>query len=146
MTTATRQRMLLSHNFNLSPERLPALSRSEFCQIFQTGLGPDYRSQPQDHPHWILEIVFDRSIDPAILGQAIATALQAARGPSAAPILVLGGRKTTPAAKSVPGALRSGEWGVDVIETTDPDAFLASIKWSEMITTHPADSYFAIRP
>lgn len=57
-------------------------------------------------------------------------------------ILALGGRKDTPAANSSPLGL--GAWGVDVVETPDPVAFLESIQWEQLKAGRPADGVFEV--
>ena len=57
-------------------------------------------------------------------------------------IIALGGRKDTPAASSSPLGL--GAWGVDVVETPDPVAFLESIQWEQLKAGRPADGVFEV--
>ena len=57
-------------------------------------------------------------------------------------ILALGGRKDTSAASSSPLGL--GAWGVDVVETPDPVAFLESIQWEQLKAGRPADGVFEV--
>jgi Protein of unknown function (DUF2656) len=142
MSSSNTTRMLLSHNFNIGDDRLPALSRSEFCAIFQQALSPDFGCQPVESPHWILEMRVPGT--PIEAGRAVAKALAAARSANVE-ILVLGGIKTTPATSNLPGALQPGEWGVDVVETADGDAFLESIGWAATVASRAIDSYFAVR-
>jgi Protein of unknown function (DUF2656) len=136
--------MLLSHNFNIADNRLPALSRSEFCAIFQQGLDRAYQCQPVESPHWILELSIPPDSSPQQAGLAIAEALATARA-AAMEILILGGIKTTPATSSLPGALQPGEWGVDVVETADGEEFLRSINWAATVASRSPESYFEIR-
>jgi hypothetical protein len=149
MLSSSFSRMLLSHNFNIadvgvSSYRLPALSRSEFCAIFQKGLDPIYQCQPVESPHWILEVLVPADSTVQIAGLAVAEALAKARSASME-ILILGGVKTTPPTSSLPGALQPGEWGVDVVETADGDEFLRSINWAETVASLAPDSFFEIR-
>ncbi|WP_439344458.1 DUF2656 family protein [Vacuolonema iberomarrocanum] len=53
-------RMLLSHNFDVAPDQVPALSREAFADMFQLGLAKwdGLHCQRIDHPHWIVEIRF----------------------------------------------------------------------------------------
>lgn len=144
MTTPTATRMLLSHNFSIVDDRLPALSRSEFCAIFQQGLDRAYQCQPVESPHWILAISIPPESNPADAGLAVAKALANAR-PAVMDILILGGVKTTPATSNLPGALQPGEWGVDVVETADGEEFLRSIDWATTVASRSPESYFEIR-
>ena len=54
-------RLLLSHNFALLSGQASALSRNEFADIFIEGLQThsDCQCRLIDHPHWIVEIVFN---------------------------------------------------------------------------------------
>ena len=59
-------------------------------------------------------------------------------------ILVLGGKKTTPAMNLNPASLQIGEWGVDVVETIAAEIFLASIQWEERIAQKSINDIFKI--
>ena len=144
MPEPTHTRMLLSHNFTIADDRLPALSRSEFCAICQQGLDRVYQCQPVESPHWILEILVPTDATPHSAGLAVAEALAQARSASME-ILILGGIKTTPANSSLPGALQPDEWGVDVVEAVDGDEFLRSIDWAATVASREPASYFEIR-
>jgi Protein of unknown function (DUF2656) len=140
-------RMLLSHNFQVSPEVLPALSRQEFTAIFATGLGEQMRCQMLDNPHWIVEVLFPiDSFTPQQVGELCGRALAAKRQPSfgKSDILVLGGLKTTPPTSDSPLALQPGNWGVDVVETLSGEEFLRSINWDVMIADKPAAAIFRV--
>lgn len=142
--------MLLSHNFDISEEVVPKLSREEFAEIFQTGFAPHsyIGCGPIDHPHWIVELVFpaDKS-SPAQVGEAIARILVQKRQSQSSTlpqILILGGIKTTPAQSNSPTALQTGEWGVDVVETASAPAFLTQIGWEGAIAGKSPESIFKI--
>jgi hypothetical protein len=65
-------RMLLSHNFNLRNNELPALNREEFAQVFIDGLqGKEIiKCGLIDNPHWVVEIVFPTDqFEPKEIGQ-----------------------------------------------------------------------------
>jgi hypothetical protein len=144
--------MLLSHNFDLSPDVLPALSREEFAQVFQSGLSaqPNLHCRLIQHPHWTVEILFAvPEFSAQQVGELCAQALAEGRSPhitsGAKPeILVLGGLKTTPPTSNSPDALQPGEWGVDVVETSSGDAFLQGIAWETTIAQKPPDSIFKV--
>ncbi|MEO1210588.1 MAG: DUF2656 domain-containing protein [Cyanobacteria bacterium J06638_20] len=146
-------RMLLSHNFDVAPDQVPALSREAFTEVFRVGLAEHDQLHCRliDHPHWILEIRFPaESFTPSQVGLLCATALadkrrsQSVRATAFPDILVLGGIKTTPPTNSSPDALQPGEWGVDVVETADGTTFLQAISWEETIASKPADSVFKV--
>lgn len=144
--------MLLSHNFDITPDVLPALSREEFCEVFQSGLKPypKLHSRLLDHPHWTVEIVFATpEFSPQQVGELCAQALAELRLPQTTlgthpDILILGGLKTTPPTSDSPDALQPGEWGVDVVETRSGDAFLKGIAWEATIAQRPADGIFKV--
>jgi Protein of unknown function (DUF2656) len=144
--------MLLSHNFDLSPDVLPPLSRVEFAEVFRVGLAsyPNLHCRLIDHPHWTVEIRFPTSeCSPQQVGERCAQALAAKRAPQLGPkpmpaILVLGGLKTTPPTSDALDALQPGEWGVDVVETRSSEAFLQAIAWETTIAQKPDDSIFKV--
>lgn len=146
-------RMLLSHNFDLPIDLLPALSRAQFSDVFCLGLAGERRLQckPVEHPHWITEILFPTvEFSPQQVGVLCAEALATQRQlhlaqPSPQPtILILAGLKTTPPTSDSPTALQPGDWGVDVVETLSSQAFLQSIAWDATIATKAPDSVFKI--
>jgi hypothetical protein len=139
--------MLLSHNFQVSPEVWPALSRSEFTTVFTEGLGSQMKCQTLDNPHWVVEILFPADVfTPQQVGELCAQALAAKRQPATdkLEILVLGGLKTTPPTSDSPAALQPGNWGVDVVETISGEEFLRSINWDSMIADKPPSSIFRV--
>ena len=105
MTESQKGRMLLSHNFNISSDIAPKLSREEFTQIFTNGLSNhhDITFSGVDNPHWIVEVLFDSSKRTAAeVGQLCAEALRKKRllqkqSDSTYSILALGGVKVSPA-------------------------------------------------
>jgi Protein of unknown function (DUF2656) len=144
MTTNNQGRMLLSHNFNIQSPTIPALSRSEFTAIFQTGLGADYQCQEVASPHWIVEVLFPSDRSPQTVGEAVATALAATRKANVE-ILALGGLKSTPPTSSAASALQPGEWGVDVVETANGEEFLQSIDWANTVSSRSSETFFEVR-
>jgi len=153
LTNIVPGRMLLSHNFNVSPDVVPPLSKEEFVEVFRLGLSAYSSCQCRlvNHPHWIMEILFSTSeLSPQQVGELCAQAMldkrqTASSGETALPnILVLGGIKTTPATSDSPDALQPGNWGVDVVETPSSKSFLQSISWDTTIANKPADSFFKI--
>ncbi len=145
-------RMLLSHNFDISSEIFPELSREEFIQIFKEGLSynQNIACGLVNNPHWILELIFPPELSPSQVGEMCGQALlqkrltQKNKDVPMADILILGGKKTTPATSSSPHSLQLGEWGVDVVETASGAQFLTSIGWETVIAGKPKDSIFKI--
>lgn len=145
--------MLLSHNFNVSGDIVPALSREEFTQVFQSGLSAYQNLQCRlvNHPHWIVEILFPTpEFSPQQVGELCAQAIAQKRRSQQLSadyfpeILVLGGIKTTPPTSDSPDALQPGNWGIDVVETSSGEAFLQAIAWDATIAQKPVDSVFKV--
>jgi hypothetical protein len=144
-------RMLLSHNFDIAAEKVPALSREAFTQVFIEGFKstPEIKCRQVDNPHWILEVVApEHLLTPQQVGEKCAQILAASRQESIGAIdfdvLILGGIKTTPATSDSPDALQLNQWGVDVVETRSGEQFLKSINWASTISAKPADSIFSV--
>lgn len=146
-------RMLLAHNFNVSPDILPALSREEFAEVFRSRLSQHVQLQCRlvNHPHWTVEILFPTSeFSPQQVGELCAQGLANHRRTqqldrAALPtILILGGIKTTPPTSDSADALQPGDWGIDVVETLSSEAFLQAIAWDATIAQKPADSIFKV--
>lgn len=151
MADFPKGRMLLSHNFNVTEDIVPALSREEFAQVFITGLENTAQCRLVNNPHWIVEVLFDiNKKSPTQMGESYAQALlnrrrsQMKEDKLLPHILILGGVKTTPAMSSSPDSLQPGEWGVDVVETSDAQAFLQSIGWDAAIASKPPESVFKV--
>jgi hypothetical protein len=144
--------MLLSHNFDVSPDLVPAMSREQFAAVFQVGLAEqEVQCRLVDHPHWMVEIRFPADgVSPLQVGEWCAKAFAAQRraqqiNPTTFPeILILGGIKTTPATSDSPDTLQPGDWGVDVVETSSGAAFLQSIAWEATIAQRSPDSVFKV--
>ncbi|NES83406.1 MAG: DUF2656 domain-containing protein [Moorea sp. SIO2B7] len=145
--------MLLSHNFELSEEILPKLSREEFTEVFEEGLSkhPQISCRLVNNPHWIVEVLFPTDdLSPKQVGEMCAQALRQKRLPQKQTenlvydILILGGRKTTPAMSSSPDSLQPGEWGVDVVETISGQQFLSSIDWEVKTAGKSEDRIFKV--
>jgi hypothetical protein len=148
VTDISQGRMLLSHNFDISPNVVPALSREAFSAIFREGLKAPIQCRLVDNPHWVVEVLFPNSeFSPPQVGQLCAEALAAKRQAEiqgSADILILGGIKTTPATSDSPDALQPGNWGVDVVETVSAARFLEAIAWEATIAQKPAESIFKV--
>jgi hypothetical protein len=144
-------RMLLSHNFNLSNQELPTFGKSEFAEIFIQGLPENVKCSLIDNPHWVVEIVFPTDeFEPQEIGQMcgqILTNKRKSQQPDstvAIDTLILGGKKYTPSTSTSPTSLQTGEWGVDVVETAQADAFLTAINWDNLTAGKSGDQIFKI--
>ena len=145
--------MLLSHNYNLSNNELPTLTREEFAQVFIDGLQEKSAIECRliENPHWVVEIVFPlKEFKPQDVGQMcgdILTSNRKSQHPDSklgTDTLILGGKKTTPATSASPISLQPGEWGVDVVETAQAEIFLTAISWDAMIANKSSDGIFKI--
>ena len=153
MSDRATGRMLLSHNFNLFQGELPVLSREEFAQVFIDGLQSNDRisCSPIENPHWVVEILFPiAEFSPEEIGKICGKILWSKRQEQKSDdrvmpdILLLGGKKTTPAMGTSPTSLQPGEWGVDVVETASAAIFLSGIQWEKTISQKPIDTIFQI--
>lgn len=153
MNNLTTGRMLLSHNFDISDNRVSPLSREQFTEIFIAGFRDleTVKCRLVNNPHWIVEILFPiNELTPPQIGEKCAHILKKQRiehlsaEQSLPDILILGGIKTTPATNPSPDALQTGEWGVDVVETASAAQFLPKIGWEAAIAEKPADTVFKV--
>lgn len=153
MNNLTQGRMLLSHNFDISDNRVYPLSREQFAEVFIEGFRDleTVKCRLVNNPHWIVEILFPiNEFTPPQVGEQCAQILQKQRlehlsaEESMPDILILGGIKTTPATNPSPDALQTGEWGVDVVETASAEQFLQTMGWESAIAQKPADSVFKV--
>ncbi len=144
--------MLLSHNFNLRNNELPALEREKFAQVFIDGLDKNgIKCSFIKNPHWVVEILFPtEKFEPKEIGQMCGEILtnkrksQQSDSKLTTDTLILGGKKTTPATSMSPTSLQIGEWGVDVVETIQAEIFLREIAWEKMTADKPSDGIFKI--
>ncbi|MEO0869576.1 MAG: DUF2656 family protein [Cyanobacteria bacterium J06642_11] len=146
-------RMLLSHNCTLPAGDVANLSREDFANVFITGLQDhaDIQCSLIENPHWVVEVLFDGAQkSPTDVANLCAQSLGAQR--TAEPdkkiashsVMLLGGLKTTPVKGSSPTSLKPGEWGVDVVETTAPDQFLAGLNWDTVTASKPPEEIFKV--
>ena len=153
MSEQSTGRMLLSHNFNLRNNELPALVREDFAGVFIDGLQGKENIQCNyiQNPHWVVEILYPTEEFEAkeigrMCGEILTSKRKSQQSDSKLPTdtLILGGRKTSPATSMSPTSLKSGEWGVDVVETAQAEVFLQDIAWEKMIADKPSDGIFKI--
>ncbi|MGD1896394.1 MAG: DUF2656 family protein [Phormidesmis sp.] len=146
---ATLGRMLLSHNFTLPEAEVHPLNREEFADVFVKGLSDvaGIESAPIDNPHWVVEVSYSsEKYTPTAVGQQCADVLaeyRKTRGAKGFTVMALGGVKNTPATGPSP-SLQTGEWGVDVVETRDPEEFLEEINWDKLAGAKPTEDIFRI--
>ena len=149
MTDNSKGRMLLSHNFALLEGEVHPLNREEFADVFIKGLSDtaDIDCALIDNPHWIVEVSYDSAkYTPTEVGQQCADTLVTYRkehNKKDFTVMALGGVKNTPATSPAP-SLQTGEWGVDVVETLNPEEFLEEINWDKLAGAKPAEDIFRI--
>ena len=153
MNKSQTGRMLLSHNFDISSDILPKLSRSEFTQVFSDGLSkyPQIHVRELNHAHWMVEILFSSDdFSPPQVGELCAQALVDKRMSETKSdkffpeILILGGLKKTPPLSDDSDALQTGEWGIDVVETQSAESFLIGIEWETKTANKTIEDVFKI--
>lgn len=146
-------RMLLSHNCTLSADQVSPLSRQDFANVFISGLKSHLEIQCSliENPHWMVEVLFDpQQKSPTDVAALCAQSLGAQRSAQASKnidrytVMLLGGLKTTPAMGNSPTSLQPDEWGVDVVETTSPEQFLASLNWESVTANKPSEQIFKV--
>ncbi|MBE9063735.1 DUF2656 family protein [cf. Phormidesmis sp. LEGE 11477] len=142
--------MLLSHNFTLIESEVHPLDREQFADVFVKDLEqkPDVDCALVDHPHWVVEVNYSAdAYSPTEVGQLCIEALATYRTNSSDvksfTIMALGGVKNTPSTTPAP-SLQTGEWGVDLVETTEPEVFLEEINWEALSHAKPDKDVFRI--
>lgn len=142
-------RMLLSHNFALTESKVHPLNREEFAEVFSKAFEDKAGIEATliENPHWIVEVRYAKVRYTAkSAGELCAETLANYRKASQASgfsVMALGGVKITPPTGDPP-SLQQGEWGVDIVETKDPEGFLEEINWNKLAGAKPADSVFRV--
>jgi hypothetical protein len=146
-------RMLLSHNFHLNNNELPAFNREEFAQVFIDGLKDENQITCNliENPHWVVEILFPTDKFTAqdigqMCGEMLINKRKGQKSDSklTTDTLILGGKKITPATSTSPTSLQPGEWGVDVVEAEQANVFLTEINWEVLTASKSSDRVFKI--
>ena len=142
--------MLLSHNFTLIESEVHPLNREQFADVFIKGLSekPDVDCALIENPHWVVEVNYSADAhSPTEVGQLCIDALATYRMDSgdkkSFTIMALGGIKNTPTTAPAP-SLQTGEWGVDIVETAEPDVFLEEINWETLSHAKSAEDVFKL--
>lgn len=138
------QFFVLSHNLQIRSESVPSLTSEELAQGLSEH-SDHIKASALAHPHWMVQVESELSVQE--LTKEVVNSwkkLRLALGHSIDHSLIaLGGRKDSAATSSSP--LKEGYWGVDVVECSDPDAFLESINWSALKGGRPEDAVFEYR-
>ncbi|MDA0291705.1 MAG: DUF2656 family protein [Cyanobacteria bacterium] len=136
--------LILSHNLQIEDANVPLLSAlvlSEGLKQYCDGID---QSEALVHPHWMVKLVSSRSA--AELVNDLPAAWRALRHKlghhSNHAVLALGGRKDDLGKPGSP--LQQGDWGIDLVETTDSAGFLQSINWDSLKGGRPADGVIEV--
>lgn len=135
---------VLSHNLQIQADAVPPLDFDALAAALQQECPSVSIAEALSHPHWKLSL--ESTAEPAAFAAELTAAWRAVRrsmghGDSHA-VMALGGRKDSVGNPGAP--LQQGGWGVDVVETVDPDAFLKVINWTGLTAGRPADGVFEI--
>ena len=134
---------VLSHNLQVVATDVPSLTPDELAQGLQQHPQIN-KAEPLQHPHWMVRL--EAELSPAELAHVVPAAWRSLRQEAGHAhnhaVLALGGRKDSAGAPGSP--LQEGCWGVDVVETTDAQAFLAAINWEGLKQSRPADGVFEV--
>ena len=135
---------LVSHNLQVASESCPPWDGLQLEAGLKRFCPTVTSAEALSHPHWRLRL--ESPLDAPLFAEELVAGwalLRSNHGHGVNHgILALGGRKDTPAASSSP--LGFGAWGVDVVETPDPDAFLEGIQWEQLKAGRPADGVFEV--
>jgi hypothetical protein len=130
---------VLSHNLQIQDSSVPALAFDALAAGLKEHCSSITTAEVLSHPHWKLRL--ESTADPAVFAHELATAWRSVRQAMGHnthhAVLALGGRKDSVGSPGAP--LQQGGWGVDVVETVDPEAFLTSINWTGLTASRPAD-------
>ena len=133
---------VLSHNPQIFSETMTTLSAVDISGGLSRHSSGSFSVTALSHPHWVVKVESLAGVDN--LAKEILQSWRNFRHELGDTnnyiILALGGRKDTVASLESP--LKQGFWGVDVIETGDPQSFLSSINWSTLKKTRSTDSIF----
>ena len=133
---------VLSHNPQISSGTMTTLSATDISRGLSYHSFGVFSTTTLYHPHWMVKV--ESSAEANGLAEKILKSWRSFRhelgDTNNYVILALGGRKDTATVLNSP--LEQGFWGVDIIETRDPQDFLSSINWNTLKGTRPTDSVF----
>ena len=135
---------VLSHNPQTSPGMMVTLSATDISEGLSYHSFGVFSTTALYHPHWMVKV--ESSADANVLAEKILVSWRSFRhglgDTNDYVILALGGRKDSATVLNSP--LEQGFWGVDIIETRDPQGFLSSINWNALKGARPTDSVFEV--
>lgn len=141
------QRFFLSHNYSISENIASILSPEQFYQVFRQNLPSSWQITALSHAHWRCQVITKEFV--SIVSQNLVKALVDYRENQLQKklpysILALGGIKNTPSNSTDINSLQQGDWGVDIVEVENPDIFLESINWDNLIAGRLPDDIFKV--
>ena len=135
---------VLSHNLQVQDNTVPALAFDALAAALQLHCASVSKAEALSHPHWKLSL--ESTAAPADFAAELTAAWRLVRRSlghgDAHAVMALGGRKDSEGSPGAP--LQQGGWGVDVVETADPDGFLKAINWTGLTAGRPSDGVFEV--
>ena len=135
---------ILSHNLQVQDSNVPALSPIKLAEGLSKHCSSIQASEPLDHGHWMVKV--DSSVTPKDLAEELTSGWLAMRASfghhNNHAVMALGGRKDSEGTANSP--LQKGFWGVDVVETCDPEGFKKLINWEALKNARPQDAVFEV--
>lgn len=135
---------VLSHNLQVNDSAVPALAFDALAAGLHQHCPSVTAAEALSHPHW--KVKLESTASPQTLARELVQGWRRVReGLShgqAHAVMALGGRKDSDGNPGAP--LQQGGWGVDVVETVDPQGFLAAINWTGLTAGRPADGVFEV--
>lgn len=135
---------VLSHNLQVLDPKVPALDFADLASALLEHCASVASAEALSHPHW--KVKLESNADAEVLAGEITSAWRTLRGglghDTNHVVMALGGRKDS---EGLPGApLQQGGWGVDVVETADPEGFLKAINWTGLTAGRADDAVFEV--
>jgi hypothetical protein len=136
---------VLSHNLQVESALVPSISAADLAEGLLSSSSFFSKAEALSHPHWLVRIESELAVHE--MAQELVKAWKQYRLNRNHDInhhwLALGGRKDTAGSPGSP--LEQGSWGVDVVECSNPDAFLDSINWNALKAGRPSDAVFEVK-
>ena len=136
---------ILSHNLQVESALVPSISAADLAEGLLSSSSFFSKAEALSHPHWLVRIESELAVHE--MAQELVKAWKQHRLSKKHNVnhhwLALGGRKDTAGSPGSP--LEQGSWGVDVVECSNPDAFLDSINWNALKAGRPSDAVFEVK-
>ena len=133
---------ILSHNLQVESALVPSISAADLAEGLLSNSSFFSKAEALSHPHWLVRIESELAVYE--MAQELIKAWKQHRLIQKHNVnhhwIALGGRKDTVGSPGSP--LVQGSWGVDVVECSNPDAFLDSINWNALKAGRPSDAVF----